>query len=244
VPRGRAPGRYAAVVGVAALLALAALLGWVVRPPATGAQAGVIPVAVVIDRDGHVLPIAGLHPETHAGCPPTGAPAGLAHYHPRSGATALALDLTEVPDPDPQGCGFGLIPGGFPNSIAERQVEVPAAVFAAWSARYGETIEADPAAAEADDSGRLSRFLVVFAIALAVGGMLGVAAYRGGPPRRPAPVRSGWGTYGSGGRLDARHAGMFTPPGTPVPAPREDGVPGDGPHSEEPPGAGGAPTLP
>jgi hypothetical protein len=116
------------------------------QQPPTPPAAGQVAVTVV-DHDGKLIPFEVFRAEVHAGCPATGAP--VAHLHPARGATALAFDLTEVPDPAPTGCGFGTTEQGTPASVHLRLANIDATVLAAWSARTGlqvATMEAIPAA--------------------------------------------------------------------------------------------------
>lgn len=107
-----------------------------------GWTAGAQPAAVsipVVAYDGKLLPFEQFQADRHPGCP-AGGGEPAAHLHTRSGRPAVALDLTEVADPAPTGCGFGLLQQGTPGSALVQLANVTPAVLAEWSARTGITV--------------------------------------------------------------------------------------------------------
>lgn len=118
-------------------LIFAALLVLVVPLPAARAQRGTVAI-VVFERAGRLFPLEQFRVESRAGCPAgSGEDTAQPHLRTRSGGPATALDLTEVTDPDPAGCGFGVVRAGAPGTTGVRSAEVDAATLAAWTARTG-----------------------------------------------------------------------------------------------------------
>ena len=89
----------------------------------------------VVEHAGRHFPFEQFKADVHAGCPATGTPA--AHLNTASGRPALSLDLIEVADPAPAGCGFGLVQQGVPGSAVIRLANVDSATITAWTARTG-----------------------------------------------------------------------------------------------------------
>lgn len=105
---------------------------------ARGASAQPQQVAITaVDLGGRVMPFEQFRAEAHAGCPGDASSPPVPHLHTKSGGPAVAIDLTEVADPAPGGCGFGIVVQGAPNSAPIGLVNVDAAALARWTARTG-----------------------------------------------------------------------------------------------------------
>ncbi len=149
-------------------------------PRVAGAQQSTVAINV-IDHGGKLLPFEQFKAESNEHCAPSGSP--LVHLHAINGP-AVAIDLSEVPDPAPQGCGFGSLQGGGGAQAATlRLANVTPAQVAAWSKKTNIEILSVSASIPPDAPGQpptlratLLRWLPVaglVALALAVvGGVL------------------------------------------------------------------------
>lgn len=89
----------------------------------------------VIDHSGRVLPFEQFRAEVHDSCAVGGVP--VPHLHTLNRGPAIAIDRTPVPDPAPQGCGFGAIQGPASSASVVRLANVSPAEVRAWSTLTG-----------------------------------------------------------------------------------------------------------
>ena len=119
------------------VLVLGALIAGALGAPGASAQTPAPQVAItVVDLGGRLLPFEQFRAEVHAGCPADAGPA-VPHLHTKTGGPAIAIDLSEVADPAPAGCGFGLVQQGAPSSALIGLANVDSAALARWTARTG-----------------------------------------------------------------------------------------------------------
>ncbi len=169
------------VVGIVLLVAVALSLS--MTSSRVVAQQATVAINVV-DYNGKLLPFEQFRAESNDHCAPNGA--ALVHLHANNGP-ATAIDLSEVPDPAPQGCGFGVLQAGAGLPAATvRLANVTQNQVAAWSKKTGVEILSVSAAipANAADEVRAGaatrRRLVLFAVipaAVIAGLVVGVLLY-------------------------------------------------------------------
>lgn len=90
---------------------------------------------LVIDVRGKQVPIEQLEAHVDDSCKAAAAQP-TPHFHASEGKPVIALDLTIVADPDPSGCGFGLVQGG-EGSAGVHVVQVTPAEVATWTKQTG-----------------------------------------------------------------------------------------------------------
>ncbi|MGE3855791.1 MAG: hypothetical protein AB7G21_02400 [Dehalococcoidia bacterium] len=251
--------RYAAACALIVVVVVAVVLA---LPRAASAQTGTStpPVSLtVIDFAGRVLPFEQFRAEVHDSCAPAGAP--VPHLHTRTGGPAIAIDRTPVPDPAPEGCGFGPIQAGVPGATVVRLANVDPADVQAWSALTGiplttaaavpdgtpvplpsatpTAVATVPVDAPTVTTGSVWSLLVVPLVLLA--GVIG-AYILAGRRSRPAaaPPRERLEDYepADGGvvreRLTRGHAGLLALPAEPPPPPLPPPDPLDESREEQP----------
>jgi len=189
---------------------------------------------VVLDVGGKLLPVEQFTAQLRAGCPKDGSQPLRPHFRPRNGDVAIAIDSTAVPDPDPTGCGFGIVEAGTPESARLTTTEVPRGAVEAWTARTGilaivvgtPTPVALPAA-RVDDRAVAPltlwmRLAMILVVALAAGLVTGGVVYVRERRRSAQPYLHETGDTSA--QVDGRHPGMLTlgepmPPVSPAPPP-------------------------
>lgn len=90
---------------------------------------------LAIEVGGKIVPIEQFEAHVDDSCKAAAAQP-TPHFHARGGASVIALDLTPVADPDPNGCGFGIVLSGA-GSADVHVVQVSPAEIAAWTKRTG-----------------------------------------------------------------------------------------------------------
>lgn len=123
------------------LIVLALL--FVVAPRPASAQVVPTPSApaatsiIVIDQGGKLLPIEQFEAHVDAACPGEAGAPPPAYFRTRTRGPAIAIDLSEVPDPAPTGCGFGLTTVNARGAAALVIAGVTPEAIAAWTRRTG-----------------------------------------------------------------------------------------------------------
>ena len=200
----------------------------------------------VIDYNGKVLPFEQFRADSNDHCAPNGAP--LVHLHAINGP-AVAIDLTEVPDPAPQGCGFGVLQGSGPTAATLRLANVTPAQVAAWSKKTSIEIlsitaavpadSLDPAKSAAATRQRLLLFAVI-PLSLIAGLVVGLVMYSRAVRRHRLEAaryhlapRAAWDEPEDGGllrdRLARGHAELLDAAAAPAPTLAEPEVVDDEP---------------
>ena len=195
---------------------------------------------IVIDLGGKLLPIEQFKSDTREGCP-LGGGALAPHFRTRSGGPAIAIDLTEVADPNRSGCGYGLVQTGAADSAMVRIADLRPAELDAWNAKTGlsagvvgtsaspprvnELVPTPSAPEPAGWATGIARILMIVGAALAAGLLVGALVYRREQRRARGDLDSAYSAYPEPGDapLDEHHAGMLTMPEVIAP-PQEEAV--------------------
>ncbi len=215
---------------------------------ASAQQATSIVSIIVIEQRGRLLPIEQFETVVDMSClGPAGGGTPVPHFHTKSRGPAIAIDLSEVPDPAPEACGFGLTETSTPGSAGIRTAQTTTEAVAAWEARtglepvvigIGAVLEPDTATdpfawITAPEQRVALAFAAAVIVAITAGGIAGLLVYRSEQrASTPAPTKAAMRAATEAieraeisDRLSEAHRGLLAArvlPPPPVPVPDEE----------------------